>query len=296
MSKTIGFVGTGVMGSSMVINLMKAGYSLLVYNRSKNKAQTCLSAGAGWCETIPELAKKADVVITIVGFPADVEEVYLGKNGILANAREGTTLIDMTTSQPALAARIYDEAKKKKMPSLDAPVSGGDLGAREARLSIMVGGDKETFDAMLPIFQAMGKNIVHQGKAGSGQHTKMCNQIAIACNMMGVCEALVYAQKAGLDAATVLQSISGGAAGSWSLTNLAPRIINKDFAPGFYIKHIIKDMIIAAESARAMGFHAQGLELSKSLYEQYAAQGGDNESEGTQALYKHYLNKSASAK
>ena len=293
MNKTIGFVGTGVMGSSMVINLIKAGYTLLVYNRSKNKAEACLGAGAGWCDTIPELAKKSDVIITIVGFPKDVEEVYLGKDGILDHAREKTTVIDMTTSQPALAARIYEAAKKKNMASLDAPVSGGDLGAREARLSIMVGGDREVFDACLPIFQAMGKGIVYQGKAGSGQHTKMCNQIAIACNMMGVCEALVYAEKSGLDALTVLQSISGGAAGSWSLTNLAPRIINKDFAPGFYIKHIIKDMIIAAESARAMGFQARGLELAKSLYEAYAAKGGENE--GTQALYKLYMQQTAAA-
>jgi 3-hydroxyisobutyrate dehydrogenase len=285
--ETIGFIGTGVMGSSMVINLLKAGYKVNVYTRRKEKAQACVDAGAVWNDSVAELASKSNVIITIVGFPADVKAVYLGSEGIIANAQANSTLIDMTTSNPSLAITIYEEAKKRNIYSLDAPVSGGDVGAREARLSIMVGGDKETFDACLPIFEAMGKNIVYQGKAGSGQHTKACNQIAIASGMLGVCEALAYAKKSGLDAATVLQSIGGGAAGSWSLTNLGPRIIAENFDPGFFVKHFIKDMTIASDSSKELNLSAHGLELAKSLYEKLAAQG--NENDGTHALYKLYV-------
>jgi len=283
----IGFIGIGVMGKSMAGHLLKGGYPVHVYTRTKAKAQDLLDAGAAWEDTVAHLAAKCDVVFTIVGFPPDVEEVYLGEGGLLSNMKAGGYVVDMTTSRPDLAARIFTEAAKKSISSLDAPVSGGDIGAREARLSIMVGGEKDAFAAILPLFELMGKNIVYQGKAGSGQHTKMCNQIAIAAGMMGVCEALAYARKAGLDEQTVLQSIESGAAGSWSLSNLAPRIIKGDFAPGFFVKHFIKDMTIAIESADAMGLDVPGLKLARQLYQKLAAEGGENN--GTQALYKLYF-------
>jgi len=280
----IGLVGTGVMGKSMAGHFIKAGFEVHVYNRTKSKAEDLLEQGAKWQDTPGQIAQHCNVIITMVGFPSDVEEVYLGEQGILRNAKPGSFLIDMTTSSPALAKKIYDAAREQKMVSLDAPVSGGDVGAKEARLSIMVGGDKEAFDTVLPLFEIIGKNIVYQGQAGAGQHTKMCNQIAIASNMIGVCEALVYAEKAGLDPSTVLKSIETGAAGSWSLSNLAPRIINDNFAPGFYVKHFIKDMGIALQAAEEMKFDMPGLSLAKSLYEQLAAIGEENS--GTQALYK----------
>ncbi len=285
-SAVIGFIGTGVMGRSMARNLMKQGYRLHVYSRTKSKAEELLSEGAVWQATPAEIARQANVIITMVGFPRDVEEVYLGEDGIVAAAQPGSYMIDMTTSSPMLAGRIHAEASRSGQHALDAPVSGGDVGAREARLSIMVGGEREAFDAVLPILEAMGTNIVYQGAAGAGQHTKMCNQIAIASNMMGVCEALAYAESAGLDPKTVLGSIESGAAGSWSLSNLGARIIAGNFEPGFYVKHFIKDMSIALESAEAMGLDTQGLRLAKSLYERLAASGGENF--GTQALYKIY--------
>ncbi len=215
-----------------------------------------------------------------------MEEVYLGEEGILENISSSGYVIDMTTSQPQLAVTLADKAQKKGVFSLDAPVSGGDIGAREGQLSIMVGGEKEVYKTILPLFELMGKNIVYQGPAGSGQHTKMCNQIAIAAGMMGVCEALAYAGQSGLDAATVLKSIESGAAGSWSLSNLGPRMINGDFEPGFYVKHFIKDMTIASESAKSMELDTPGLDLAKSLYEKLAEQGGSDD--GTQALFKIY--------
>jgi len=233
------------------------------------------------------VARESRVIITMVGYPKDVEEVYFGTAGIIPNAQEGAYLIDMTTSTPSLAKRIYEEAKARGMFALDAPVSGGDVGAREARLAIMVGGDQEAFSALMPIFETMGKNIVLQGPAGAGQYTKMCNQIAIASNMLGVCEAMAYAKKAGLDPATVLKSIETGAAGSWSLSNLAPRMLAGNFAPGFYVKHMIKDLVIALDSAREIGLMTPGLELAKSLYEKLAARGEENN--GTQALFKLYI-------
>ncbi|RBP95025.1 3-hydroxyisobutyrate dehydrogenase [Cytobacillus firmus] len=282
----IGFVGTGVMGKSMAGHLLKAGYPLVVYTRTKEKASELIENGAEWAETPLEVAKKANVIITIVGYPADVEEVYLGENGIITNGRENTYVIDMTTSTPTLAKRIYEEAGKKGMHAIDAPVSGGDIGARDAKLSIMAGGDRDAFLAVEPIFNLLGTNIVYQGKAGAGQHTKMCNQIAIASNMIGVCEAVVYAEKAGLDPRTVLQSISSGAAGSWSLSNLAPRIIDGNFEPGFYIKHFIKDMNIALDEAEAMGMMTPGLALAKKMYAGLSEKGEENS--GTQALYKYW--------
>jgi 3-hydroxyisobutyrate dehydrogenase len=226
------------------------------------------------------------VVFAIVGFPKDVEDVFLGAGGLVENIKPGSILVDMTTSRPDLAARIHEEALKRGAKALDAPVSGGDVGAREARLSIMVGGDRDAFDEVKPLLDLMGKNVVYQGEAGSGQHCKMCNQIAIAAGMLGVCEALAYANRAGLDPETVLKSIASGAAGSWSLSNLAPRMMAGNFAPGFFVKHFIKDMTIASDSAKAMGLDAPGLELAKSMYERLAAGGGDDD--GTQALYKLY--------
>jgi len=282
----IGFVGVGVMGKSMARNLMKEGHTLHVYNRTKAKAEELLQEGAVWHDSPAEIAAQADVVITMVGYPRDVEETYFGEQGLLKHARAGTVFIDMTTSSPTLAARIGEAAVAAGCSALDAPVSGGDIGAREARLSIMVGGDAETFARMEPLLKAMGTNVVHQGAAGAGQHTKMCNQIAIASNMMGVVEAIRYAEKAGLDPKTVLQSIESGAAGSWSLSNLVPRMLQGDFAPGFYVKHFIKDMGIALQSAEEMGLELYGLPLAKKLYEQLAAEGGSDL--GTQALYKLY--------
>lgn len=282
----VGFIGLGVMGKSMAGHILKSGYPLVVYTRTKDKAEELLEKGAEWADSPKEVAKKANIIITIVGYPSDVEEVYLGEKGIIHHAREGSYLIDMTTSTPTLAVKIYNEAKKKGLKALDAPVSGGDIGARDGKLSIMVGGEYEDFLAVEPILSLLGTNIVYQGSAGSGQHTKMCNQIAIASNMIGVCEAMAYAEKAGLNPKNVLKSIASGAAGSWSLSNLAPRMIEGDFEPGFYIKHFIKDMNIALEEAEKIGLEAPGLSLAKSLYSQLAEKGEENS--GTQALYKYY--------
>lgn len=281
--KTVGFIGTGVMGKSMAGHIMKAGFKTLIYTRTASRAQELIEQGALWKDTVAELAAEADVIITMVGYPKDVEEIYLGENGILANAKPGTYVIDMTTSSPLLAQKIYTDAKAYGIHSIDAPVSGGDIGARNAQLSIMCGGDQSVFDAVLPILQTMGKNIILQGAAGAGQHTKMCNQIAIATNMIGVCEAMIYAKKAGLNQQAVLQTIESGAAGSWSLSNLGPRMIRGDFEPGFYVKHFIKDMGIALEAAKEMNMWTPGLSLAKSLYDELAAAGLENK--GTHALY-----------
>ncbi|MGG0248336.1 NAD(P)-dependent oxidoreductase [Peribacillus frigoritolerans] len=285
-NKVIGFIGLGVMGKSMAAHLLKAGFDVFVYTRTKDKSSELLSQGAKWAAAPKEIAQKANVIISMVGYPSDVEEIYLGENGLIENGKQGTYLIDMTTSTPTLAVKIAEEAKKRGMESLDAPVSGGDIGARDAKLTIMVGGSSEAFEAVRPIFEILGSNVVHQGPAGSGQHTKMCNQIAIASNMIGVTEAISYAKKAGLDPDRVLRSISSGSAGSWSLSNLVPRMVEGDFEPGFYIKHFIKDMKIALDEAERMGMDAPGLSLSKSLYEGLAEAGEENS--GTQALYKHY--------
>ncbi|MFS1518954.1 NAD(P)-dependent oxidoreductase [Bacillus sp. SCS-151] len=282
----IGFIGTGVMGNSMAGHLVDAGYKVALYTRTKAKAQDLLEKGAMWRDSVEELAQKANVIFTMVGYPHDVEEVYLGDNGILSHVKPGTYVIDMTTSTPTLAKKIYEEGKKKNIFSLDAPVSGGDIGAQKAQLTIMVGGDEQVFTTCKPILEIMGKNIILQGEAGAGQHTKMCNQIAIATNMIGVCEAVAYAEKAGLNPSKVLESIAFGAAGSWSLSNLAPRIIDDNFEPGFYVKHFIKDMGIALNEAEAMGMQTPGLSLAKSMYDELAKK-GEGES-GTQALYKLY--------
>lgn len=282
----IGFIGTGVMGASMAGHLIKGGHEVAVYNRTKAKAETLLSQGAQWCDTPDSAAQFAELVITMVGYPKDVEEIYFGKQGILENAKPGTYVVDMTTSSPKLAQRIYDAAKAKGLKALDAPVSGGDVGARNGNLSIMVGGDAEDVEALRPIFALMGPTLHHQGGAGAGQHTKMCNQIAIAGTMLGVCEAVAYAEKAWLDPTKVLKSISSGAAGSWTMTNLAPRMIAYDDKPGFYIKHFIKDMRIALESAQEMGLLTPGLKLVKEIYDELAEQGMENK--GTQALIQFY--------
>ena len=284
---TVGFIGTGVMGKSMAGHLQKAGYALHVYTRTAAKAEELIKQGATWHESPASLAAACGVIITMVGYPKDVEEIYLGENGIIANAPSGAYLIDMTTSSPQLAARIYEEALKSGLHALDAPVSGGDIGAKNATLSIMVGGEKADYEAVRPIFELMGKNIVHQGPAGAGQHTKMCNQIAIASNMMGVCEALAYAKTSGLDPEIVLKSIEAGAAGSWSLSNLGPRMIAGDYEPAFFVKHFIKDMGIALSSAEEMGLQTPGLALAKSLYEELSELGYDDK--GTQILYQYYM-------
>lgn len=280
----IGFIGIGVMGRSMAGHLLAAGYPLAVYTRTKEKAAGLLEKGAVWADSPKELAEQSDVVITMVGYPSDVENIYLSESGLIPNGKPGMIVIDMTTSKPALAEKIYIEAKKKGIKALDAPVSGGDIGAKEARLAIMAGGASADFEEVKELLSVMGTNIVYQGAAGAGQHTKMCNQIAIASNMIGVAEAVIYAKKAGLDPDKVLESISTGAAGSWSLSNLAPRMIKGDFEPGFYIKHFIKDMGIALEEAGRIGMEAPGLELAKSLYEKLAEDGEENS--GTQAIYK----------
>lgn len=270
---TIGWVGTGVMGASMVSHLHKAGYQCMVYNRTKEKATNLLEQGIAWADSAGEVAAQADVIFTIVGFPKDVREVYLGEQGIINSAKEGSVLVDMTTTEPSLAVEIYEAAKAKSIQSIDAPVSGGDVGAKNAGLSIMVGGDKDAVDDIMPLFELMGKNIVYQGAVGSGQHTKMCNQITIAGTMIGVCEALLYGHKAGLDLTTMLSSISGGAASCWTLNNLAPRIVNRNFDPGFYVEHFIKDMSIALKEGEAMGLSLPGLGLVKQLYLAVQAQG-----------------------
>ncbi len=285
-STKIGFIGIGVMGRSMAGHLMDAGFELHLFTRTRSSAETLLDRGAVWHDSPADLATGCEVIFTIVGFPDDVEEVYFGKQGLLGAVKEGTILVDMTTSRPELAERIAAEADRRGCSALDAPVSGGDTGARNASLSIMVGGPKETFDRILPLLEKMGGNIVHQGPAGAGQHCKMCNQITIAANMLGVCEAMAYARRSGLDPQTVLKSISAGAAGSWSLSNLAPRMLEDDFEPGFFVKHFIKDMTIASESAEAMGLDTPGLDLAKAMYEKLADQGGQND--GTQGLFKLY--------
>jgi 3-hydroxyisobutyrate dehydrogenase len=279
----IGWVGTGVMGRWMCQHLMTKGYAATVYNRTKERAQPLLDAGATWADTPAEVARRSDVVFAIVGFPKDVREVFLGPKGVLAAARPGLALVDMTTSEPSLAREIHEAAKAKGVASLDAPVSGGDVGAKNAALSIMVGGEADVVEPLRPLLECMGKTIVHQGPPGAGQHTKMVNQILIASNMVGVCEALLYGWKAGLDLKTVLQSVGGGAAASWSLNNLGPRIIDRNFEPGFFVEHFIKDMGIALDEAKRMNLALPGLALANQLYLALQAQGFGRK--GTQALY-----------
>lgn len=286
MMEKIGFVGTGVMGASMAGHLLEAGYEVFVYTRTKTKAEGLLSKGAHWEETPAELARKVDVLISMVGYPQDVEALYLGENGILENLAAGSVAVDMTTSSPALAQKMAEVAIQKEIGMLDAPVSGGDIGAKNGTLAIMVGGAEETFLQVKPIFEILGSSVVLQGTAGAGQHTKMVNQIAIASNMIGVTEAIIYAETAGLNPSRVLESISGGAAGSWSLSNLIPRVLKDDFSPGFFIKHFIKDMGIAITEAKQMRLELPGLLLAEKMYQTLAERGLSEE--GTQALIKYY--------
>jgi len=287
---TIGFIGTGVMGRSMASHLMEAGYGLRIFNRTRGKAEPLIRNGAVWCPDPATLVEGCGTVVTIVGYPVDVEALYFGPDGLLEQAEPGTLLIDMTTSRPDLAIRISRDAEERGCLAMDAPVSGGDLGAREARLSIMAGGSESAFERALPLFKNMGRTLVLQGPAGSGQHCKMANQISIASGMLGVCEAMAYARAAGLDPFAVLKSIEPGAAGSWSLSNLAPRMLKGDFAPGFYVKHFLKDLGIALESARALGLELPGLVLAEQLYQELSARG--HADAGTQALFQLYSGRS----
>ena len=284
--KKIGFIGVGIMGKSMVRNLRKAGYEVAIYTRTKAKAEDVIAEGAVWCDTAAECAKGRDVVITIVGYPKDVEEVYFGDNGIIANADPGTYVIDMTTTSPRLAVRIWEEAEKAGLHAVDAPVTGGDTGAKAGTLTILAGGKKEDFDACVPVFEAMGKNINYEGKAGNGQHTKMCNQIAIAGALAGACEAMVYAKNTGLNVDTMLKSISTGAAGSAQMNNVASKAAKDDYAPGFFLKHFIKDMGIADEEALAADTRLGVLEDVLGMAKKLESEGmGDL---GTQALIKYF--------
>src|SRR5262245_21702463 len=278
----VGWIGTGVMGRWMCQHVMSKGYAATVYNRSKDKAQPLLEQGAKWADTPKQVAESADVVFAIVGFPKDVREVFLGKEGALAGSKAGTVLVDMTTSEPSLAQEIANAAKSKGVAAVDAPVSGGDVGAKNAALSIMIGGDAQVVEAIRPLFESMDNTIIHQGPAGAGQHTKMVNQILIAANMGSVCDALLYAYKAGLDPETVFKSVSVGAAGSKALEVLGPRIMARNFEPGFYVEHFIKDMGIALEESKRMGICMPGLALASQLYNAVRAQGYARK--GTHAL------------
>lgn len=281
--KKVAFIGVGVMGQGMVKNLLQAGFHVQVYSRSKNKLADFLAeTGAVWHDTIPDCVAGCDAVITMVGYPKDVEEVYFGPGGILSSAGAGTYLIDMTTTDPKLSQRIYGEASARGLHALDAPVSGGDTGAKNGTLSIMVGGEQADFDACLPLFQAMGKSILYEGPAGFGQHTKMANQIAISGCIAAVCEAIAYAEACGLKPQEMFDAISTGAAGSWQLTNNGQKIIDGNYAPGFYVKHFIKDMNIALEEAKDRDLPLDVLKLVRDKYDELAAAGGGDE--GTQAL------------
>jgi len=283
-STHIGWIGTGVMGSAMCGHLLTNGYAVTVSTRTRSKAGALMGAGAQWADTPAEVAAVSDIVFTMVGFPADVREVVLGPQGALEGARAGTVLVDMSTSEPALAEEVAALAAERGVFALDAPVSGGDVGARNAALSIMVGGPAEVFDAVRPCFEVMGTTVVRQGEHGAGQHTKMVNQVLIAGNMVAVCEALLYAYRAGLNFESVLPSVSGGAAGSWSLSNLAPRMIAGDTAPGFLVDHFVKDMGIALAEASRMRLCLPGLALAHQLYVALQAQGGGRD--GMQALIR----------
>jgi len=279
----IGWIGTGVMGKPMAGHLLDAGHSLVIFTRTKNKANSLIAKGAAWANSPAEVARGTDFVCVMVGFPNEVSEVVLGNRGVINTIESGAILIDFTTSKPSLAIKIAEALRPKDVLCLDAPVSGGDVGARNATLSIMVGGDKDAFNRAKPLLEKLGRTIIFQGKPGSGQHTKMCNQIQIAGTMIGMVEALIYGVKAGLDLKTMLRSIGGGAAGCWSLDNLAPRILKGDMEPGFFVDHFVKDMRIALEEAEKMKISLPGLSLVHQLYVFVQALGAGRK--GTQALY-----------
>jgi len=278
----LGWIGTGVMGRSMCANLMSAGFSMTIYTRTEEKAKDLIAKGAQWVKTPKDVAEQSDITFTMVGYPYDVREVNLGAHGTLAGSKKGSLIVDMTTSEPSLAIEIYEAAKAKGVGSVDAPVSGGDIGAKNGTLSIMIGGDAADVDAANPCFEAMGKTIKHQGPAGAGQHTKMVNQILIGPTMIAVCEAMLYAYQSGLDPLKVIESVGSGGAASWAINNLGPRIVKRDFEPGFYVEHFIKDMGIALAEAKKMRISLPGLALAEQLYLAVQAQG--YERKGTQAL------------
>jgi len=278
----IGWIGTGVMGFSMAGHIRDAGHDLYLYNRTQKKAQGLIERGGHWCAFPAEVARNSEIVFTIVGHPRDVEEVYLGEEGIISAGGQCRTVVDMTTSSPKLALKIAEAASGQGIASLDAPVSGGDIGARDASLAIMVGGDRDAFERVLPLLRLMGKEITHMGGSGTGQHTKMCNQILVAGTMIGVCESLLYASRLGLDERSVIDIIGKGAASSWLINNLGPKIVRGDYAPGFFVEHFIKDMGIALEEAAACDLSLPGLSLVRQLY--IAVKGQGHGRLGTQAL------------
>jgi 3-hydroxyisobutyrate dehydrogenase len=280
----IGWIGTGIMGASMCGHLLRAGFQTTVFSRTRSKAEPLLAAGATWADSPRLVAESSDVIFAIVGLPADVRSVFLGTDGILAGCKPANIVVDMTTSEPALATEIAAAAQQRDVQAIDAPVSGGDIGAKKGTLSIMIGGDADAAASLQPCWQLMGRTFVHQGGPGAGQHTKMVNQILVASSMIGVCESLLYAHGAGLNLDSVLQSVSGGAAGSWALSNLAPRIINNDFAPGFYVDHFVKDLGIAVAESKTMGLNLPGLTMAETMYQNLQAAG--NGECGTQALQK----------
>lgn len=284
--KKIGFIGVGVMGKGMVLNLSKANYDISIYTRSKNKVEDIISNKIKWCDNIEQCCKDKDIVMTMVGFPSDVENVYFSEKGIINSVKENTILIDFTTSSPLLAQKIYDKSKEKGSTSLDCPVSGGDIGAINGTLSIMAGGDKEVFEQVKPILETLGTNINYVGKAGNGQHTKMANQIALAGALASTCEAITYAKSVDLDPKLMLQCISSGAAGSWQLSNNGPKMLTNDFDPGFYIKHYIKDMKIAKDVNTANGLDLEVLDIVLKMFQ--TLQNGGDDDLGTQALIKYY--------
>lgn len=286
----IGFIGTGVMGKSIVKHFLAKGHEVMVYNRTKSKSDELVAQGAIWQETPAEVTNASEIIFSMVGYPSDVEEIYYGANGIFSVEVKDKILVDLTTSTPTLAEKIYQTAKKEGAAALDAPVSGGDLGAQNGTLSIMVGGDQAVYDSVVPLFDIMGKSYSLQGKAGAGQHTKMANQIMIAGTMTGMTEMLVYAKAANLDVEKVLETLAGGAAQNWSMSNYAPRILKADYSPGFFVKHFIKDLKIALDEAEKMHLNLPATKLATELYERLADQGFDND--GTQALIKLWWSKS----
>nr|WP_256137822.1 NAD(P)-dependent oxidoreductase [Enterococcus avium] len=289
-SMRIGFIGTGVMGKSIVKHFLANGHEVMVYNRTKSKTDELVAQGAIWQETPAEVTNASEIIFSMVGYPSDVEEIYYGANGIFSVEVKDKILVDLTTSTPTLAEKIYQTAKKEGAAALDAPVSGGDLGAQNGTLSIMVGGDQAVYDSVVPLFDIMGKSYSLQGKAGAGQHTKMANQIMIAGTMTGMTEMLVYAKAANLDVEKVLETLAGGAAQNWSMSNYAPRILKADYSPGFFVKHFIKDLKIALDEAEKMHLNLPATKLATELYERLADQGFDND--GTQALIKLWWSKS----
>lgn len=281
---SVGFIGIGVMGHSMAGHILEAGYPLFVYNRTKSKAESLLESGAVWCENPAQIAEKADIVLTIIGYPEDVESVYLGREGLFQACRPGQVFVDLTTSKPSLAQQLAEEGMKRQVIVLDGPVSGGDLGAKAGRLTVMLGGDPEGLEIVRPVLETFSAHIFHHGPAGSGQHAKAANQIMIAGTMTGMTETLRYAKASGLALDLVIETLSGGAANNWSLANYGPRILKQDYSPGFFVKHFIKDLGIALEEAEGLGLELPGTDLAYQLYQELAADGGEDL--GTQALIK----------